>query len=128
MPDLKYYDRVPIPRRNSAPHIGMSQPKEAQTHMITHLSELARLLDDDHLESLLLMICRDSEIVPLLFRKDTYGADPKPEGQLSGRQGDTDYPALFAALNTALWEKGRRLLADAVVPAAAGAGAASSAS
>jgi hypothetical protein len=78
-------------------------PKVAHTHMVTHLAALAMLLDDDHLETLILTLCRDNDIIPMLFRKETFC----PEGK-----GEFDGATLFASLNEALWEKGRGLLAE----------------
>lgn len=81
-----------------------SHPKKAaQVHMIQHLAALAMLLDDDHIETLLLTICRDNDIVPMLFRRDTFTND----------DGEFDGHTLFATLNSALWESGRKVLAEA---------------
>lgn len=77
--------------------------KAAQVHMINHLAALAMLLDDDHIETLLLTICRDNDIVPMLFRRDTF----------TGDEGEFDGAALFTALNSSLWEQGLKVLKDA---------------
>jgi hypothetical protein len=74
--------------------------------MINHLAALAMLLDDDHLETLLLTLCRDNDIVPMLFRRDTFCAEGK---------GEFDGATLFATLNIALWDKGRDILVKATV-------------
>lgn len=82
------------------------QPKAAQTHLINHLAALAMLLDDDHLETLILTLCRDNDIIPMLFRRDTFCAEGK---------GEFDGATLFATLNNALWDKGRDVLVKATV-------------
>ncbi len=91
--------------------------KAAQVHMINHLIALAMLLDDDHAETLILSLCRDNDIIPVLFRRDTFC----PEG------GEFDGATLFATVNNALWEKGLKVLqAASAAPAESAAGGAAS--
>lgn len=72
--------------------------------MVTHLAALAMLLDEDHVEELILNLCRDNDMVAMLYRRD---ALPGAE------EGDAfDGAELFAVLNTTLWEQGRKVLEE----------------
>lgn len=82
--------------------VSPGKSRAAQSHMVQHLSALAMLLDEDHVEELLLSICRDNDMVMMLYRRDSL---PHVEAD------DYDGAELFAVLNTSLWEEGRKRLA-----------------
>ena len=86
-----------------------SSKKAIQTHMIHHLAALAMLLDEDHIEELLLTICRDNDIVGMFYRRDalvTSETEVDPD--------TFDGSALFETLNTTLWDAGRQVLVNAL--------------
>ena len=65
------------------------------------------LLDEDHIENLLLTICRDKEMVGMFYRRDTLVAED--EEALSEVY---DSSTMFEELNKCLWDVGRRVLTD----------------
>ena len=99
----------------SATSTSTAAPKKAaQTHMVTHLAALAMLLDEDHIETLLLTLCRDNDIIPMFYRRDTIAGGV--EEDVLDRVFDG--AALFEALNAAIWEEGRKVLEKQVTRAA----------
>ena len=88
--------------------------KAAQTHMVTHLAALAMLLDEDHIETLLLTLCRDNDIIPVFYRRDMIAGGV--EEDILNRVFDG--ASLFETLNAAVWEEGRKVLEKQVTRAA----------
>jgi len=97
-----------------APSPGTPHPKKAaQQHMIHNLAALAMLLDEDAVEQLILTLLRDNDMVGMLYHRS--GITELEEDVL---EEVYDAGELFDALNTHLWEEGRKFLASKLACAA----------
>ena len=96
------------------PSPGAAHSKKAvQEHMIRNLAALAMLLDEDHVEELILTLLRDNDMVGMLYHRASVS-------EIDEDVLDEVYDAggLFDALNTHLWEEGRKFLASKIACAA----------
>jgi hypothetical protein len=114
------------PETVTATTTGPTRNKAVQDHIVRNLAALAMILDEDHIEELILTLFRDNDMVGLIYRRDAVSDIP-------GDALDEVYDAgeIFEIVNNTLWEKGRQIIAgyisrkaiESTIPASAGAGA-----
>jgi hypothetical protein len=83
--------------------------KALQKHLVTHLAALAMLLDEDHVEELILTLFRDNDMLGMIYHR---GAITEVDSEVLDEVFDAG--ALFEALNSKFWEEGRKFLASRI--------------
>lgn len=83
--------------------------KALQKHLVTHLAALAMLLDEDHVEELVLTLFRDNDMLGMIYHRGSIT-------DLDSAVLDEAFEAgaLFTALNEKFWEEGRKFLASKI--------------
>lgn len=83
--------------------------KTLQTHIVRHLAALAMVLDEDHVQELILTLFRDNDMVGTIYPR---GAISEVESAVLDEVYDAG--ALFEALNAKYWEEGRKFLVSKI--------------
>lgn len=83
--------------------------KALQSHIVKHLSALAMVLDEDHVQELILTLFRDNDMIGMIYPR---GAVTEVESAVMDEVFDAG--ALFEALNAKFWEEGRKFLVSKI--------------